>query len=414
LLRAWSDAPAFVLSCPGPLRRHHAAVQPISQLRLPQCLLGSEAQLQAFAAAVPELSPQLFFTPLPELFSGQRSLAALQAGLGGVDAVRRLVHLRFGGTRSARVLKQARNGLMLAENHRMLPITASRHPFAGGLVLPAEMRRVFAYDPHVARPANIAGHNVKLTLLDAAAIAADLPPPGAALPTAAPAFEGIEIVSLAEFRSPAWAAGPVRARSPHLRAAIGRRDGAPFVVLPWNLDYPGSTVPSLIERTLRLQSLTAPAVRLLVLPFNYPGQTGLIRRMVRQLRGRAEEGAEALAHVFIGRVTDLRALPDLLALARVAWVDGNDPEYDWTCRRLAACGIAPILLAPSDTQAPPGVTVVTAGEALTLEAESAFGLLHFRTQLPSLRELRHLLAQTRDLVDRQARRRTRKATREPA
>jgi hypothetical protein len=136
--------------------------------------------------------------------------------------------------------------------------------------------------------------------------------------------------------------------------------------------------------------------------------------MVRQLRGRAEEGAEALAHVFIGRVTDLRALPDLLALARVAWVDGNDPEYDWTCRRLAACGIAPILLAPSDTQAPPGVTVVTAGEALTLEAESAFGLLHFRTQLPSLRELRHLLAQTRDLVDRQARRRTRKATREPA
>jgi hypothetical protein len=154
-------------------------------------------------------------------------------------------------------------------------------------------------------------------------------------------------------------------------------------------------VPSLIERTLRLQYHVAPSVRLLVLPFNYPGQTGLIRRMIRQLRGKAEEGAEALAHVFIGRLTDLNALPDLLALARVAWVDGNDPEFDWTCRRLTACGIAPILLSPGHITEPHGVTVVEVDEAMTLEAETAFGLLHFRTHLPSLRALRKLLLLTR-------------------
>jgi hypothetical protein len=221
------------------------------------------------------------------------------------------------------------------------------------------------------------------------------------------------VVSLAEFRSNAWAAGPVRARSPHLRAALAEAaaDGAPFVLLPWNLDHPGSTVPALIERTLRLQSLAAPALRLLVLPFNYPGQTGLIRRMIRQLRGKTEEGADALPHVFIGRLTDLHSLPDLLALSRVAWVDGNDPEFDWTARRLAACGIAAVVLAAGDTVAPPGAIAVESDEELTLEAETAFGLLHFRTQIPSLRSLRKLLAITRGLADEAPRKAGRRRSR---
>jgi hypothetical protein len=414
LLRAWSDAPAFLLSCPGPLRRHHAAAQPISQLSLPQCLLGGEAQLRAFAASLPDLTPRLFFVPLPELFSGPASQAALHAAIGESHPASRLVHLRFGGTRSARIMKEARNGLVLAENHRWLPITASRHPFASGLVLPAHMRRVFAYDEAVARPSAIDGKVLPLTPIGAEAIAADLPgPKPRGQRRDKTDKDGFEVVSLAEFRSNAWAAGPVRARSPHLRAALAEAaaDGAPFVLLPWNLDHPGSTVPALIERTLRLQSLAAPALRLLVLPFNYPGQTGLIRRMIRQLRGKTEEGADALPHVFIGRLTDLHSLPDLLALSRVAWVDGNDPEFDWTARRLAACGIAAVVLAAGDTVAPPGAIAVESDEELTLEAETAFGLLHFRTQIPSLRSLRKLLAITRGLADEAPRKAGRRRSR---
>ena len=76
LLRAWSDAPAFLLSCPGPLRRHHAALHPISQLTLPQCLLGGEAQLHAFAAGATELRSRMFFAPLPEMFASRIFAAA--------------------------------------------------------------------------------------------------------------------------------------------------------------------------------------------------------------------------------------------------------------------------------------------------------------------------------------------------
>jgi hypothetical protein len=392
LLRAWSDAPAFLLSCPGPLRRHHAALLPISQLTLPQCLLGSEAQLHAFAAGAAELRARMFFAPLPEMFASPDSLARVWAVCGAAAAGVRPVHLRFGGTRSARVMKAARNGLVLAENHTVPAVTASRHPFATGLVLPALMRRLFTYAQEVTRPAAFGGAILPAVELPAELVAADLTAPAAS-------EDGLEVISFAEFRSNAFAAGPVHGHSVDLRAAMAaaRRDGAPFVLLPWNLDHPGSTVPALVARTLHLQDPTRPAVRLLIMPFNYPGQTGLIRKLILQVRDEVPEGATHLQHIFVGRLSALGALPGLRALARVAWVDGNDPEHDWTLKRLAACGFTPLLLAADSVPPPPGITAIPTDEALTIDAETRFGLLSFHTHLPSLRALRHLLPLTRAL-----------------
>ena len=263
-------------------------MQPIAQLALPQCLLGSEAQLLAFAAAQPDLAPRLFFVPLPEMFASPASMAALAAACGVAlsSATPRLVHLRFGGTRSTRVLKDARNGLVLAENHRIAPITASRHPFAGGLTVPASLRRVFPLDSGNAIPSAIGAGPLPVTLLEGDYVAADLQAPQA------PQENGLDITSLAEFRSNAWAAGPLRGASSDLVTARRQagRDGAPFVLLPWNLDHPGSPVPLLIARTLRLQHRHRLAVRLVIMPFNYPGQTGLIRRLVRTIRQTVDGG----------------------------------------------------------------------------------------------------------------------------
>ena len=149
-------------------------------------------------------------------------------------------------------------------------------------------------------------------------------------------------------------------------------------LLPWNLNHAGTAVLTLIERTLNLQNETHPALRLLVLPFNYPGQTGLIRRMIRHVRTTAEGGAHS---VFVGRLSSLASLPALRRLSRIAWVDGNDPEQDWTIRRLTACGIGPMLL-PAD-------------DALTVSAETRFGLLHFNSKLPSVRTLRKIIEEVR-------------------
>ena len=370
-------------------------------LSLPQCLLGGEAQLQAFAASATDLAPRLFFAPMPELFSTPQSMQALQLATGGhvSSQTPRPVHLRFGGTRSARIMKDARNGLVLAEDHAAPPISASQHPFANGLTLPVQMRRLFTYDPAVARPVILGGATIPVTQLPRDSTSADLKAASAEA-AVGDASDGLEVVSLSEFRSSAWASGPVRARSPHLREArdAGGIGGVPFVLLPWNLDHPGSAVPALVERALRLQPPGAPTLRLVLMPFNYPGQTGLIRRLIRQAREAAMAGDKSLSQIFIGRLTHLRALRDLLALANVAWIDGNDPEAAWTVRRLSACGITPILLGTPGGTLPAATAIVPANDTLTVIADTRFGQLHFRSHVPSLRELHDLLPMTRELA----------------
>ena len=90
-------------------------------------------------------------------------------------------------------------------------------------------------------------------------------------------------------------------------------------------------------------------------------------------------------------------MPALLDLARVAWVDGNDPEHEWTMRRLAACGLFPMLLG-AGMQAEASAVSIEADDAVTIEAETRFGLLHFHARLPSLRALRTLLGLTNEAM----------------
>ena len=103
-----------------------------------------------------------------------------------------------------------------------------------------------------------------------------------------------------------------------------------------------------------------------------------------------------MPNLFLARLTHMSALPALRRLARVAWVDGNDPEHEWTMRRLEAAGFSPVLL-DGGTGFRPGTILITADDELTIPAETAFGLLHFQAALPSLRALRSLLALTCDI-----------------
>ncbi len=404
----------MVLSCPGPLRRHGAALMPMGEVALPQVLLGAESQLLAFAASAEGLAGRLFFAPFPEMFPDARSLRAAWRRAAGRDDAKsggdedtRLVHLRFGSVRAARVLKGVRNGCVVAEAGGGVPLTASHHPFASGLVLPAAIRRLFVYGPAMIRPRSIEGHAIPASRLGPACVTADLRAlrPGPARPGAE---AGLELVSLAEFRSFAWAAGPVRGRG--ARAELAEA-GHPAVLLPWNMDHPGSIVPDLLERLARLHAprprkpggrrAAAPAPaqaprmpRVILLPFNYVGQTGIIRRLIGRLREAAHDPEGLLSELFLARLGTLEAVATLRQVAGTAWVDGNDPEHWWTLARLAATGIAAILIDPADEAAPAGGLRVAADEPLWVEAETRCGTLTLPACLPSLRALPGLLAMT--------------------
>ena len=403
MLGDWADAAAVVLSCPGPLRRHAAALQPTTGLALPQVLLGGESQLLAFAASATAsgAAGRLMFAPFPEMFAGETALR-LALSRAGVAAGDEVVHLRFGGVRSARVLKGARNAAVLAECQGAPLLTASHHPFASGLVLPASMHRVYRLMPDTVLPTASGGAVLPAFDLPNCLVAADLPagPPGPA---------GLETACLDGFQSDAWASGQTEG------AQLCPPDGAPTVLLPWNMDHPGSIVPELLGRLASFHTQGDKLPRIILLPFNYIGQTGIIRELIARLRGAFRGSAAMLRRIFLARVRSQDGAVALRRLSRVAWVDGNDPEHWWTLGRLSACGIAALLIGPENE----GMPGLAADETLRVQAETRCGVLIFQAVLPSPRKLPVLLRLTADqqtltppdrpAVPKPARRRTKAA-----
>ncbi len=377
MLGDWADAPGVILSCPGPLRRHAAALQPACNLVLPQVLLGGESQMLAFAAsaAAAGAGDRLLFAPFPEMFAGASSLklALDRVGGGGGD----VVHLRFGGVRSARVLKGVRNAAVLAECQGAPLLTASHHPFASGLVLPAAMQRAYRLTPHAVSPARSGGAGLPVLDLPDSLVTAVLPPGG-------PGQAGLEAVCLDGFQSDSWAAGHIR--GPEACPA----DGTPGVLVPWNMDHPGSILPALLARFASLITPDAAPLRIILLPFNYIGQTGIIRDAIGRMQDASGSGHTILRRTFLARVRSREGAASLRRLSRVAWVDGNDPEHWWTCGRLAANGIATLTIGATDG----GTPHFAADEALRVEAETRCGSLIFQARLPSPRRLPELLRLT--------------------
>jgi len=383
------------------MRRHTAALLPVGDAVLPQVFLGGESQLLAFAAAAPELAGRLFFAALPEMFSSPASLPDAWKTLGQKEhAAGPVVHLRFGSIRDARMLKFARNAVVVAETQSAAPLTASHHPFASGHTLPAATKRVFVYGRETIRPKLIGGAEIPATKLPAACITADLAASSFAdgssgfAPSSRGESAGLELVSLADFRSGLWAAGVVPARRSR------RGSGAPettehgtTVLVPWNLAHFGSIVPDLLERLASLRRPGDRMPRIVLMPFNYLGQTGMIRRLIASLRQAAPDPDVMLSDTFLARVSALSGLPALRRLSRLAWVDGNDPEHWWTTARLNAAGFTAVLIDPSP-DAIPGPTTQVADDTILVENDTRYGALSFEVRLPSRRTLPNLLALT--------------------
>jgi hypothetical protein len=381
VLADWSDAPAIILSCPGPLRRHTASLMPLSEVKWPQILLGAESQLLVFAASGQAGAP-LFFAPMPEIFAPTGGIAAAHSFAAGA------VHLRFGGIRAARVIKGLRNAVVIAAQAAPPPLTASHHPFASGHILPAATQRVFTFGQKIMPLQGFGGATLPISILPEPCRPHSLPAAGAA-------EGGFDLVSLAEFQPEAWAAGPVLSAAG--RDALAATPPLGAICLPWNLDHPGSIIPPLLERLARLRSRDARMPHIVLLPFNYVGQTGIIRHSIAKLALAAADRDLTLATIFLARISAMTCIPALRRLAPLAWIDGNDPEHWWTRARLAACDIPSILLDPTQDGPAPRVC---ARDSLWIEAQTRCGDLAFAASLPSLRNLQALLRETENLMPR--------------
>jgi hypothetical protein len=365
-------APALVLSCPGPMRRHNAALIPLNKLALPQVFLGGESQCLAFAAAQPAFASRMVFAPAPEMFSDPLGLHAAWRALGEKPhATGELVHLRFGSVRDSRILKGARNAAVVAETEAAPPITTSHHPFASGRVLPAAMQRLFVYGKQSLRPAPLGGTKLPATELPDHCVTADLMEAATQKPVRGRAAGGLDLVRLTEYEAGAWASGAAM-------PGDAKGEARQMVLLPWNLAHFGSIVPEFLRRLAAFSDAGTPNFAILLMPFNEPGQTGMIGELRKTIKSTAAEPDAWLKTIFLARVTHLRGLAKLKKLSQTVWVDGNDPEAWWTLARFKSAGF--------------DATELPADEPMRVEADTPFGSLLSDVAMPSARMLGALLA----------------------
>ena len=421
-----------------PLVEPGARAAVIAAVRHPcaQILFGFEAQLRALVRLAEARGTTLLLAPAPELFSAADSFAAFRRLGVSVGAAERLLHVRLGMARHARLLKQASNVILTGESHTLLPMGPPQHPFGSGDRVPAGFIRQLVYFPEQSPLSGLDGHKMPIAMLDDGAVAADLlasgiagTPPGA-IPRLAAGWVGaddaafcaelgLEIGSFAEFSASSWREtwrGAERGGVPHsldwrravtlAGAASDRPERLSPLLLPWNVANPASIVPSLIERLCRAGRWENRALRLVVFPFNESWETaGTVAGLIQRLRAARSEPA-TLRTMFLARLRADRAAALMRHIFPLAWVEGGDPECALTLARLAALGVPAVLVAP-----PPNLTLpralmprfsILADEESRHDVLDAFGARLFMVPSLSARAVAALIGRSREEIARAA------------
>ncbi len=422
---------AIVASVPLVEPGARAAVIAAARHPCAQILFGFEAQLRALVRLAAGRGTTLLLAPAPELFSATDSFSAFRRLGIAVGAAEKLLHVRLGMARHARLLKQASNVILTGESHTLLPTSPPQHPFGSGDRVPAGFSRQLIYFPEQSPLSGLDGHPMPTALLDDSAVAADLLAAGAgpgALPGGASAWVGaddaafcaelgLEIASFAEFNAASWreawrgAGGSGAPSSLDWRRAVtfasASNDGSDRLtplLLPWNVANPASIVPPLIERLCRAGRWQDRSLRLVVFPFNESWETaGAVAGLIQRVRAASAEPA-TLRTMFLARLRADRATALMRHLFALAWVEGGDPECALTLARLAALGVPAVLVAP-----PPNLTLpqalmprfsVLADEETRQEVLDAFGARLFMVPSLSARAVAGLIGRTRDEITR--------------
>jgi hypothetical protein len=406
---------ALVASAPLPVEPYGAAVLPASQYLFDQELLGFEAQLRSLAQLLAGFGRVLNLAPMPEIFATPRSLAALSPG-AGVAGDPPVVHLRLGPVRCARVMKGASNIAVLADDVVRPPVDTSA-PLGSDSHLPAPFQAVLtAAATRRSGPLRHAhrGFGAALpmhTLPDAfscADLAIQAHPGWLAAPDPAADWQllcALRVRSLAEYQTADWlrpAAACEALDAPDWRRAraLGRRDmsAAPparFVLLPWNLSNPASIVPDLVGKLLGWDHGEHPPFRVVLYPFN---ATPTSRGAIAELAAGAAllpGSAAARRGVFVAKLHTARAAAALRRLFPIAWIEADDPESDWTARRLGQLGLGLVALGKAGFAQ---VCAVAPDETVKITCVDHFGARTYAARTLSARRLVSLLARSQDAI----------------
>ncbi len=368
------SAPCTVQGAPG-------AVINWAQFRPFQALLGHDAQMLGIAAALErEGDIETRFLTAPEIFSESE---VSQATLGR-PAHRAVVHLRFGTPRRPRLLKQAINVVVLAED-TSIPLNLGHHPFATGAMLPSEVAAAFVYElrsPALHRPDNSL---VSQTLLSRAL--AEFAGNHHNEPQSWTAMQSCE--SLDEEHWHRWITPPEQIQSGSSSIVS---DPSRTILLPWNLSAPGSLVPNILQKASILLMQNRFPLNLIVFPYNdLPGSPRRIAEVAKSCADVISHKLRCKQIAFVRTPSSHGAL-STVRLCHRAWIDRIDPEWSWTSLCLQQHGLITSFIStlPSQLLECDLAHPVSPDESVAYHSQKGDGLLFWRARVMSLRGLRDL------------------------
>jgi len=350
--------PSVLLSAPTELRRYENAVQPATEYRPLQCLLGYEAQLLLFIDALNRVGIKPWFLQAPDIFASDYSFSRLLDALGRTETTpSKILHVCFGMPWTTRILRRATNLAVSAgiENEDDQP--AGIHSPRSRSRFPAEISGVLAYAP-LRKPGRTTDERELPTcILDESFVNESATDQISGISTdrqnSAAIDSDLQIQSILEFSPEVWAGKcpSAMSRSQDFRRALIRRKMAMeqqwnplcFILIPWNLANSQSIVPDLAQRLSSNKHDSQFEYPTILLPFNEDHSSPLqIQALTDACRASASPGhAET---IFLMRVTSYSAMATLTTLVTKCWLDGSDPEWQWSARRLSSFGVRSLLI----------------------------------------------------------------------
>jgi hypothetical protein len=267
--------------------------------------------------------------------------------------------------------------VVLAED-TTIPARLGRHPFAAGAGLPPSVNAVLLYDRATPVPQRLG-----LGRVPAVVLPLDFASTGVAGAAEDTLSSGTTLQSCADYRCAAWSRSETPGRSIEADEALA---GRAAVLLPWNLGAPGSLVPDVLRKVALLAAQDRFPLTVVVLPYNdVPGSLALLEEVATS----CAEPQVASPAILLARAGSIRESLALLRLCRRAWIDTADPEWRWTLRRIAACGLGINFISgvPQDAVVGYEPGPFEPDELMTRQSNGRAGLLFWRTRVLSLRRL---------------------------
>jgi hypothetical protein len=348
-LDRWFGRSDLVLSAPFDSNSFLRSFMPATGGHHPARLLGFGSQMSCLAAVAKRAGRTVYLCGAPEIFSSDSARGELDR-LSLPDASdHSFVHIRLGPARYARILRGIENVFFAAEEVESRSTSGGLNPYAANDQLPPAFDRILAGSGVYALPKRLSGSELPIERCDPGLPAADITRSQNGRPLHPIAtYSNPALTNFADQRlsqmTPGSAARERWCSHPEPWSVMTPR----ALLLPWNLSNPVAVAPLLVRLIARHRMQAVEKLAIVLCPFNITWRRGQdIVDLVLEVK-KALGDSPLLQNLWLAALEPHHVQIMSRYVHFTAWLDGQDSEVQWTCRRFRALDIESALVGSSD------------------------------------------------------------------